>query len=250
MPEIPSWLVPEPYTDIDLGPLRSGKEAQISVIERTDGERSCLLARKHYLPREVKDKGTLELLGVQRASQFRHDVTYREGRQFRRSRDRRAVAQMSERGKRLLQDRWIGHEHDVMAALWQGGVSVPYPVGLAGERFDMQYIGDRDGAAPTLARLRPRGAALLDMWDQLVGNLRMVVSAGYAHGDLSAYNLLWWREQLWIIDLPQAVDLAANPRGLDFLHRDVVNVTTWFARQGLDRDAEATFAGLLGAMRW
>jgi len=250
MSHVPTWLVPEPYTDNDLGPLRSGKEAQISVIERSNGDRSCLLARKHYLPREVKEKGTLELLGVQRASQFRHDVTYREGRQFRRSRDRRAVAQMTERGKRLLQDRWVNHEHDVMAALWHANVSVPYPVGFSDERFDMQYIGDRNSAAPTLARLRPRGALLEQMWEQLVENLRMIVSAGYAHGDLSAYNLLWWRGQVWIIDLPQAVDLAANPRGIDFLHRDVVNVSTWFARQGLERDAAATFADLLGAMHW
>lgn len=250
MPEAPSWLVLEPYTDTDLGPLRSGKEAQISVVERSNPYCSCLLARKHYLPREVKEKGTLEALGVQRASQFRHDVTYREGRQFRRSRDRRAVAQMSERGKRLLQDRWVNHEHDVMAALWDVGVSVPYPVGFADERFDMQYIGDRHGAAPTLARLRPRGDLLVELWAQLVANLELVVSAGYAHGDLSAYNLLWWCERLWLIDLPQAVDLAANPSGIDFLHRDIVNVTAWFGRQGLERDAEETFAGLLGAMRW
>ncbi len=70
-------------------------------------------------------------------------------------------------------------------------------------------------------------------------------AAGYAHGDLSAYNLLWWADELWLIDLPQAVDIAANPMGLDFLHRDVVNITTWFARQGLDRDPEELFALLL-----
>ena len=57
VPEIPSWLIPEPYTDTDLGPLRSGKEAQISVVERSNEHCSCLLARKHYLPREVKQKG-------------------------------------------------------------------------------------------------------------------------------------------------------------------------------------------------
>jgi RIO kinase 1 len=250
MPESPSWLVREPYTDTDLGPLRSGKEAQVSVVERRNGDHACLLARKHYLPRQVQQKGELEALGVQRASQFRHDVTYREGRQFRRSRDRRAVEQMTERGKRLLQDRWVNHEHDVMAALWQAGASVPYPVGFADERFDMQYIGDRERAAPTLARLRPRGDLLVEMWDQLVANLALVVAAGYAHGDLSAYNLLWWDDRLWLIDLPQAVDLAANPRGIEFLHRDVVNVSAWFARQGVARDPEALFAELLGSMRW
>ena len=54
MPEIPSWLIPEPYTDTDLGPLRSGKEAQISVIERSNGSCSCLLARKHYAVKHLR----------------------------------------------------------------------------------------------------------------------------------------------------------------------------------------------------
>jgi len=249
-PDPPAWLVPEPCTETDLGVLKTGKEAQVSLVERTGITGRCLLARKLYLPRQVTDKGVLEALGVQRASQFRHDVTYREGRQFRKSRDRRAVEQMSTHGKALLQERWTSHEHDVMAVLWAAGARVPYPVRFAEDRFDMQYIGDLDGAAPTLARLRPRGALLDLMWEQLVDNLRIVVAAGYAHGDLSAYNLLWWRDELWMIDLPQAVDIAANPMGLDFLHRDIANITAWFARQGLARDAEELFATLLAELTW
>jgi RIO kinase 1 len=192
----------------------------------------------------------LEAMGVQRSSQFRNDVTYREGRQFRKSRDRRAVERMSTHGKALLQERWTNHEHDVMGLLWSAGVRVPYPVGFADDRFDMEYVGDLAGAAPTLARLRPRGALLRDIWDQLVANLVGLVGSGYAHGDLSAYNLLWWQGELWVIDLPQAVDIAANPGGLDFLHRDVTNITTWFGRQGLARDAEELFADLLGEIAW
>jgi RIO kinase 1 len=90
---------------------------------------------------------------------------------------------------------------------------------------------------------------LLDaIWEQLVGNLGRVVAAGYAHGDLSAYNLLWWADELWMIDFPQAVDIAANPMGLDFLHRDITNVTAWFARQGREHDPEELFARLLGEL--
>jgi RIO kinase 1 len=246
----PDWLVPEPYTDTDLGVLKTGKEAQVSLVERTGAAGRCLLARKLYLPREVSQKGVLEAMGVQRSSQFRHDVTYREGRQFRKSRDRRAVERMTTHGKALLQERWTNHEHDVMRVLWDGGASVPYPVWYGGDHFDMEYVGDRSEAAPTLARLRPRGAVLDIIWEQLVVNLERVVSAGYAHGDLSAYNLLWWDDTLWLIDFPQAVDIAANPMGLDFLHRDVVNITTWLARQGLDRDADELFARLLAQLRW
>jgi RIO kinase 1 len=242
----PDWLVDEPHHDVDRGVIKSGKEAQVNLIERTGaGGSSCLLARKRYLPREVKQKGELEALGVQRASTFRHDVQYREGRQFRKSRDRRAVERMSTYGRRLLQDRWTGHEHDVMTTLWSAGLSVPYPVAYADDVFDLEYVGDADGAAPQLnaARLGPN--ELEEAYAQLVAGLRDITALGIAHGDLSVYNLLWWQERLWFIDFPQAIDIAANPMGLDFLHRDATNVCTWFRRRGLDVDAEDLFAELL-----
>lgn len=246
MRAIPDWLVVEPVTDVDLGVVTTGKEAQIDLVERrgVDG-RACLVARKRYLAREVHEKGQLEALGFQRASTFRHDVQYREGRQFRKSRDRRAVARMSTYGKRLLQDRWTGHEFEVMSRLWRAGLSAPYPIAYASDVLDLQYLGDLDGAAPQLRSARLDRTALSDAFEQLVEGLAIVVGEGFAHGDLSAYNLLWWEDRLWFIDFPQAVDIAANPLGLDHLHRDVLNVCEWFAGRGLRVDAEAVFADLL-----
>ncbi len=249
----PSWLVAEPYIEQTLGVLRSGKEAQIELVERVadppDGQSPtttrCLLARKRYLPRQVTAKGTLEALGAQRASAFRHDVEYREGRQFRRSRERRAVERMSTYGKRLLQDRWTGHEHDVLRTLWEREVSVPFPIAYGDDTFDLEFLGDAERAAPQLQAARLDRPGLDEAWHQVVDGLADITAAGWAHGDLSAYNLLWWEERVWFIDFPQAVDLAANPRGLDYLHRDVANIATWFGRRGLDVDAEATFAELL-----
>ena len=246
MRPVPEWLVTEPFTEIDLGTLRSGKEAQVDVVERSsDRGRSCLLARKRYLPRTVTHKGQLEGLGVQRASSFHNDVVYREGRQFRKSRDRRAVEAMTTYGKHLLQDRWMGHEYDVMARLWDAGVQVPYPVSYGDDVLLLEYVGSLDGAAPQLARARLGAVDVDRAWGQLVDGLVGMVTEGIVHADLSAYNLLWWERELVFIDFPQAVDLAANPSGLDFLHRDVHNVCRWFGRRGLERDPEAVFADLL-----
>jgi RIO kinase 1 len=58
--------------------------------------------------------------------------------------------------------------------------------------------------------------------------------AGYAHGDLSAYNLLVQDGRLVLIDLPQVVDIVTNPQGAEYLHRDCENVCAWFARRGLE----------------
>ena len=155
---------------------------------------------------------------------------------------------MSTYGKRLLQDRWTGHEHEVMSTLWDADVAVPYPVSYGDDVFDLEFVGDSDGAAPQLNAAKLGTDELDEAWAQLVIGLRMITSLGFAHGDLSAYNLLWWHDRLWFIDFPQAIDIAANPMGLDFLHRDTVNVCTWFERRGLDIDAEDLFADLLSFM--
>lgn len=242
----PEWLVDEPVDEIDLGTLRSGKEAQIDIVERTGADgRTCLLARKRYLPRTVTSKGQLEALGVQRSSAFRHDVEYREGRQFRKTRDRRAVEAMTTYGRKLLQDRWLGHEHDVLKELHDAGCRVPFPVSYADDVLLMEYVGVADGAAPQLAAARLTPDEVRDAWHDVVDGLRRITAAGWAHGDLSAYNLLWWRGEVWFIDFPQAVDIAANPSGLAFLHRDVCNVLGWFSRRGIDEDPEEVFADLL-----
>ena len=242
----PDWLIEEPWTDTTLGPLRSGKEAQIDVIERTGADgRSCLLAVKRYVPRKVSTKGALEAAGFDRASTFRHDVEYREGRQFRKSRDRRAVERMSTYGKRLLQDRWTGHEYDVTMKLWQGGLAVPYPISFGEDRYTLEFIGDRDQAAPQLAQARLNDEQLSVAADLIVEGLHVMTRIGFIHGDLSAYNLLWWRDQVWFIDLPQAIDLAANPQALNYLHRDVSNIVDWLNRRGHPIDAEELFAELV-----
>ena len=249
MRPVPDWLVVEPVTDVDLGVVTTGKEAQIDLVERRGAHgSSCLVARKRYLPREVHQKGELEALGFQRASTFRHDVQYREGRQFRKTRDRRAVERMSTYGKRLLQDRWTGHEFEVMTRLWHAGLAVPYPIAYGSDVLELQYLGDLERAAPQLRAARLDRRRLSDALDQLVDGLAIVVGEGYAHGDLSAYNLLWWEERLWFIDFPQAVDIAANPLGLEHLHRDVLNICGWFTKRGLEVDAEAIFAELLASM--
>jgi RIO kinase 1 len=65
---------------------------------------------------------------------------------------------------------------------------------------------------------------------------------GWAHGDLSPYNVLAQGERLVIIDVPQVVDLAASPFAVQFLHRDCINMCTWFQARGLDADPDVLFA--------
>ena len=154
---------------------------------------------------------------------------------------------MTTHGRRLLQQRWTDHEFRVLGRLHDENIAVPFPIGFDEERLDMQYLGDRSAAAPQLAKARLYPTELGEALRQTMEGLTAITGAGWAHGDLSAFNLLWWEDAVWFIDFPQAVDIAANPQGLGFLHRDVTNVCRWFTQRGIEADGEAYFAELLAA---
>jgi RIO kinase 1 len=224
----PDWVVTElAAVDTELGIVKTGKEADVHLVERAvpGTDRSCLLAAKRY--RDSNHR------------QFHRDSGYLEGRRVRRSRETRAMANRTGFGRQLLAGQWAAAEFDALCRLWQvgeqiGAVAVPYPVQLRGTELMLEFIGTPDGdAAPRLAQLRPSGAELADLWRQLVDALVVLARAGLAHGDLSPYNLLVHSGRLVLIDLPQVVDVVANPGGREFLARDVRVVSTWFASRGL-----------------
>ena len=247
----PIWLItdPEDYTEFDLGPLKTGKEAEVFLVERVstdDRQRTCLLAHKRYRPRRVTHKGELEQLGFQRASNFVHDQQYRDGRsEIGNSRDRRAIARKSTYGRSVLGRNWPDHEMEILTRLHDAGVTVPYPVERTTDGFLMQYVGDRSQAAPRLVQARLDRDQVTSAKQQLVDDLHRMMAEGIVHADLSVYNLLWWDDRLWIIDVPQAVDIAANTQALDFLHRDLTNVGAWFASKGVPFDADGILVDLV-----
>ena len=126
------------------------------------------------------------------------------------------------------------------------GAAVPYPVQLSETELMMELIGDVDGtAAPRLAQLRPDRHETERLFEQLREVLLVVAEAGYAHADLSAYNILVYGDRLVLIDLPQAIDLVGNPHGFEFLRRDCVNVCTWFESRGIHADVEDLYQKLV-----
>ncbi|MEU0552267.1 RIO1 family regulatory kinase/ATPase [Micromonospora sp. NPDC005979] len=228
----PDWLVTElAAKDTELGVLKTGKEADVHLVRRAvpDTDRSCLLAVKRYRDAEHR--------------LFHRDAGYLEGRRVRRSREMRAMAGRTAFGRQMIAGQWAAAEFAALARLWEIGagndrIAVPYPVQVRGTELMLEFVGDAESglAAPRLAQLRPGPAELRDLWGQLVEALRVLARAGYAHGDLSPYNLLVHSGRLVVIDLPQVVDVVANPQGPEFLARDVRVVGAWFVARGLSAE--------------
>ena len=245
-----AWPDGEAYEDVSLGTLKSGKEAEIFLVERrfaTSGPR--LLAHKRYRIR-YPGKDQLRAEGFSNSTSYRRDSVYRAG-WFVGSRDRRALAagNKSHYGQELAATLWPVQEWTLLRRAWESGASVPYPVEQTDDGLLMEFIGDDSQAAPKLAQAKLGPDALASAWRQLLENLRALTRAGLVHADLSAYNLLWWEGRLVLIDLPQAVEFTTNADAFELLHRDVANVGGWFGRRGVPVDVEALYAELV-AMAW
>jgi len=140
-------------------------------------------------------------------------------------------------GRSLIAEQWAAAEFGALCRLWSAGVPVPYPIQWEGTELLMEFIGDDDGtAAPRLAQVRPEPDELRHLWQELLQTMIALARDGLTHGDLSAYNILVHNGNPILIDLPQVVDLVANPAGQEFLARDVRNVASWFAARGLGDD--------------
>jgi RIO kinase 1 len=238
----PSWVVTAlGAVDADLGVLKTGKEADVHVVRRWvpgDPAQDVVMAAKRF---RGHDRRT-----------FHRDAGYLEGRRVRRSRETRAMGRRTDFGKALIAGQWAATEFDVLGKLWGLGLPVPYPVQLSDTEILMELVGSDGQAAPRLAQTRPPADLLPELFEQLRDTMTRLALHGWAHGDLSPYNVLLHQERVVVIDWPQIVDVIGNPHGPEFLERDARTICEWFTRRGHPVDPGDLFGDLMAAAtsRW
>ncbi len=237
----PDWVVTSRGAiDTELGILKTGKEADVFLLERAD-----------LLEPRARGRDGGQALPQQRAPHLPPRRVVHRGPEHE-ALARRAGDQAQEHLRQAGRGRRVGGLGVGRAGsgFWALGLPVPYPVQIDGTEILMEWItvetGDGVDTAPRLAQARPEPALLASYFDQLRDALATMVQHGIVHGDLSPYNILAAGERLVIIDLPQIVDLVGNLNGMDFLLRDCTNICTWFRARGLDVDEHDLFGELLG----
>jgi RIO kinase 1 len=232
---LPDWVVTDRgAVDVELGVLKTGKEADVFLVRREstdDSGAEVVMAAKRY--RDDRHRS------------FHRSTAYTENRRAKKSRDTRAVTRRSAYGRAVAAGMWADAEWSALCRYWAAGIPVPYPVQVDGTEILMEFIGHDGQAAPRLAQTRPEPDLLGHYFEQVRAAMVLLAGQGVTHGDLSPYNVLADDERLVLIDLPQVVDLAANPQGMEFLLRDCENICSWFTARGLDVDAQELFGELV-----
>jgi RIO kinase 1 len=149
-------------------------------------------------------------------------------------------------GQEARHSRWIANEWLNLVHIHGAGVTVPPPAELLEDGYRMAFIGDGQQAAPRLSAVDLDARTAQRVWDELVEELTALVAADRVHGDLSAYNVLWWRERPVLIDFSQTVDTIVHPAAHDLLVRDIESVGAYFTRRGVRVDVDWVL-GRIGA---
>tara|TARA_R110000823_G_scaffold47903_16_gene121955 strand:- start:47927 stop:48781 length:855 start_codon:yes stop_codon:yes gene_type:complete len=212
--KIPKRLQPladDGLIDEVLYPLMSGKEADVFVV-RCGTTTRCAKIYKEAAKRS-----------------FKKAALYNEGRKVRNSRRARAMEKGSKYGRQQQEDTWQNAEVDALYKLSRAGVRVPQPFGCFDGVLLMELITDEEGdVAPRLSEVSMSAEQAREDHALMMQYVVRMLCAGLIHGDLSEFNVLVDSEGPVIIDLPQAVDAAANNNARAMLLRDVKNMQEYY----------------------
>ncbi len=206
-------LVEDGLVDEVLRPLMSGKEASVYVV-RCGNQIRCAKVYKEANKRS-----------------FKQAVLYQEGRKVRNSRRARAMTKGSRFGRDQQESAWQNAEVDALYRLAQAGVRVPEPYGCFDGVLLMELVTTESGeVAPRLNDVAMSAEQALEDHGVMMQYVVRMLCAGLVHGDLSEFNVLVDDYGPVIIDLPQAVDAAANNNARKMFERDVNNMTSYYGQ--------------------
>ena len=206
-------LIDDGIIDAVISRLMSGKEADVFVV-RCGSEIRCAKVYKEAMKRS-----------------FKQAVTYQEGRKVRNSRRNRAMDKGSKYGRKQTEEIWQNAEVDALYKLAGAGVRVPTPYGCIDGVLLMELICDADGdVAPRLGDVTMSAEQAVEDYRLVMLYVVRMLCVGVVHGDLSEFNVLLDEQGPVIIDLPQAVNAAANNQAESMLSRDVNNMTNYYGQ--------------------
>ncbi|MBT73646.1 MAG: serine protein kinase RIO [Gammaproteobacteria bacterium] len=206
-------LIDEGLIDEVISRLMSGKEADVYVV-RCNSEVRCAKVYK-----EAAKRG------------FKQTVLYREGRKTRNSRRARAMEKGSKFGRKQQEQTWHNAEVDALAKLAKADVRVPQPYACIDGVLLMELVTDSEGVvAPRLSDVSLSANEALEGHSKVMRFVVRMLCAGLIHGDLSEFNILLDENGPVIIDLPQAVDAAANNNAESMLQRDVNKIRSYYGQ--------------------
>jgi RIO kinase 1 len=126
---------------------------------------------------------------------------------------------------------WAEKEMRNYRRIYNAGIPCPAPILLKSHVLIMEFLGENGWPSPRIRDANLSEKRLREAYVQTIIIMRrMFQRCKLVHGDLSEYNLLWHKNEVYVIDVSQSVE-SDHPSALDFLRKDVSNVNDFFRKE-------------------
>ncbi len=177
-----------------LYPIGSGKEAHIFYTVSNEGQEEAVKVHRYSI------------------------LAFRKMPEYMRVRGKKIP------NNRALIDLWTSYEYKYLLKSYELGIKVPKPYRQYKNVLIMKFIGEKGVPAPSCAKIKDYDYE--KAYTDLLSSIKKMAKAGFTHGDLSKYNVLYWNSEFYIIDFSQAVKISDATK--DILIRDIRNLNNWF----------------------
>ncbi len=199
------------YFDILHGFVKQGKESSILAAEKKTGE--IVAVKIHAIS----------------AGNFKRMWPYLEGdpRFYRIKHNRRAIIFA-----------WCKKEFKNMQIAFKANIPCPEPIAQMNNVLIMEFLGENFTPAPRLIDITLENPEKI--FKEIIEYIRLLYKANLVHGDLSFYNILWYKEKPYFIDFSQGV-LLEHPNAQFLLKRDIINICNDFKKYGISANPESIY---------
>jgi len=134
---------------------------------------------------------------------------------------------------RKMVQTWAEKEMRNLVRIHTAGIPSPKPILLRSHVLLMEFLGQDGWPAPRLKDANLTVSKARELYRSVLVSVRsMFHVCKLVHGDLSEYNMLYHMGDAFIIDVSQSVE-HDHPHALEFLRKDLVNVTDFFKKFGV-----------------
>lgn len=196
-----------------VSPLKVGKESSV-FSARKDGKR--IIVKIYFLQRA----NFLKMFDY-----IRQDPRY----------------QYLQQHRRQIILAWAQREYKNLHRAMEAGINSPKPITWLNHIVIEEFIGDEE-PAPALKDSPPENPK--QFFDEVVKAIIKLYKFGLIHGDLSAFNILNYKEKPYLIDFSQAT-LTKAPNSQELLERDVGNIVKYFVKLGVKTNKEKILTKVL-----
>ncbi len=146
------------------------------------------------------------------------------------------------KNRRTIIEEWARKEFRNLELLHQAKIRAPAPIKCVHNVLIMEYIGDATKSAPMLKDVLLRNPQKI--YDEIIGFITRMYKIKIVHADLSAFNILMFRQKPYLIDIGQGV-LLDHPSSSEFLKRDIHNIVHYFKKYDIEGNEREIFENLV-----